>query len=187
MSVPQSVMTALGEVQIAPATLEEIPAVLALFDESVAWLAEKGLTGQWGTTPFSQLPRMRERLVGWVERRTLFVARLAGEVVGVLSVGPEVPPYAVAEWEARPATAYYLEAFTTRRRVEGKGLGGALLRWAEGYTGAHGIDWLRLDCWADNPGLVGYYRRQGYTPVGEVNLGTWRGQLMEKRLGGVEG
>ncbi len=180
---PQTVRVPAGDMRISLARPDQVPAILTLFDESVTWLDEKGLTGQWGTTPFSQHPRMRERFAEWIEQGALFVAEIADDLVGVLAVGGPPPAYALSYLEGRPGPAYYLEAFTTKRQYQGQGVGGGLLRWAEAYSRERGIAYLRLDCWAENPGLTGYYERSGYTPCGEMLIGSWRGQLFEKALG----
>ena len=38
------------------ATGDDTEAVVALYDEAVAWLAASGRSDQWGTTPFSARP-----------------------------------------------------------------------------------------------------------------------------------
>ena len=81
-----------------------------------------------------------------------------------------------------PGPALYLEAFTTKRRHEGRSIGSTLLRWAERYAKAEGAAWLRLDCWAENEGLCAYYQRAGFLPCGQFQLGHWRGQFFEKAL-----
>lgn len=167
---------------LAPAQVGDLPAILALFDDAVAWLAAKGLVSQWGTTPFSELPAMRTRLATWIDQGVLFVARAGDELVGTLVVTDQIPRYAQREWEQRPAVAYYVESFTTARRLAGQGIGRALLEWAARYAEGHGADYLRLDCYAGNADLCAYYRRAGFTACGEVALGAWRGQLFEQPL-----
>src|SRR3954465_5205598 len=40
--------------EIRPGTPDDEGALLALFDEAVAWMVARGQTGQWGDRPFSQ-------------------------------------------------------------------------------------------------------------------------------------
>lgn len=140
------------------------------------------MAGQWGTTPFSALPGMQQRLSKWLEDGALFAGRVEGALVGVLAVSECIPEYAVSEWERRPAPACYLEAFTTKREYEGRGIGSALLKWAEQYALTRGVEQLRLDCWADNAALCAYYERQGFAPCGDFRVGNWRGHLFEKAV-----
>jgi len=43
-------------VALRRATVDDAPTLVALYDEAVAWLAGRGRTDQWGSTPFSELP-----------------------------------------------------------------------------------------------------------------------------------
>jgi hypothetical protein len=38
-------------VTLRPATSDDTDAVVAVYDEAVAWLARRGRSDQWGTTP----------------------------------------------------------------------------------------------------------------------------------------
>lgn len=182
MSLPYRTETPLGELEISAAAPGDLPEILTLFDEAVLWLNNKGITGQWGTTPFSAQPNMQQRLNRWIEAGDLFVGRVEGDLVGVLAVSEHIPEYAVSEWERRPARACYLEAFTTNRRYQGRGVGSALIKWAEAYSLERGVGRLRLDCWGENAALCAYYEGQGYTPCGDFRVGNWRGQLFEKAV-----
>lgn len=168
------------ELRITPAREEDLDEILALFDEAIEWLGARGLSGQWGTRPTSELPQMQNRFREWIERGSLFVARSDGELVGTVAVGAGVPAYAAEVLAPLPGPAFYLEAFATTRRHAGSGIGAQILSWAEEYTTRQGQRYLRLDCWADNPGLCAYYKRAGYRAIDEFFVGTWRGQLFEK-------
>jgi len=48
-------------------TADDLPAVLAMLDAAVEWLAASGRAGQWGTDPISADPRRREAAVRWAE------------------------------------------------------------------------------------------------------------------------
>src|SRR5579885_534828 len=68
-------------------------AVVNLFDEAVAWLVDRGQTGQWGATPFAERPGLRERVHGFRIGGGLYIAERHDVPIGVLVVGPS-PPYA---------------------------------------------------------------------------------------------
>lgn len=175
-----------GEAWVSQAAQSDVPGVLALFDDSVSWLTEKGLSGQWGTTPFSEIPNMHRQFADWIADGTLFVARLDGAVAGSIVITGVVPKYAATMWESFPYTAFYIEAFATARSLEGRGLGRGLLQWAEQYASRNGKTALWLDCWADNPDLCNYYRRSGYEARGLLVVNQWRARLFEKQLSPVE-
>ncbi len=168
--------------RIETATLDDLPGIIALFDDALAWLTQRGITGQWGTTPFSALPTMREHFGALIDRGAMFVARSDHGLIGTVAVGPHVPAYALPVVEGLLGVAYYLEALATARRHKGHAIGQALLRWAESRARQQGASYLRLDCWAGNPALCAYYEREGFAPLARFDVGDWQGQLFEKGL-----
>jgi ribosomal protein S18 acetylase RimI-like enzyme len=171
-----------GQASMAQATEADLPGVIALFDEAVAWLVSRGITGQWGTTPFSELPAMRARFHEWITEGTLFIARVDGVLVGTVVLSERIPGYALHVLPEFPEHAFYLEALATSRALAGRGIGRDLLRWAEDYAVAKGKRAIWLDCWADNSALVAYYTGAGLVPQRDFMVGNWRGVLFHKRL-----
>ena len=167
---------------LAPATPDDLPAILTLFDEAQKWLAARGLEGQWGTRPISTIPAQMQRFRDWIAEGTLFAARIETEVVATLVLTATVPRYAQAAWQAFPTPAFYIEAFVVSRRHAGSGIGLALLGWAEAMARHQRVAFLRLDCWAANDALCAYYRKAGFVPVDLIDVGTWPCQLFEKRV-----
>jgi GNAT superfamily N-acetyltransferase len=157
----------------------DVQAVLALLDRAVAWLAQQGRQGQWGTVPFSQLPEAVRQVEGYAQGGGLRVAQAAdGNVVGALVLGA-----APADAPPAPEPELYLHAFVTDRDRAGTGIGAALLDRARKEALDQGIRLLRVDCWAGGDGaLVGYYLRAGFTRGPAVTVGNWQGQILLQRL-----
>ncbi|MCK2215490.1 GNAT family N-acetyltransferase [Actinomadura sp. ATCC 31491] len=59
---------------IRPGTPGDIPAVLAMFDSAVAWLAAHGRTGQWGERPFTGDPRRTAQVSAWAHGGGMHIA-----------------------------------------------------------------------------------------------------------------
>jgi GNAT superfamily N-acetyltransferase len=152
------------------------PAVIAMFDEAIAWLVERGQTGQWGATPFSERPGIRERVYGF-RVGGLHIAELKGEPVGVLVVGP-APAYA----PAAPVPELYIILLISSRRLTGRGIGAALLGKAIEIAYERKAEILRVDCWAHAPGLVRWYEKQGFTRSSRFELNGWQGQIFTMEL-----
>lgn len=169
-------------IRIDLATEQDLPQMLALYDAAVRWLVDQGLSGQWGTTPFSQQPALVERFTAWIRQQSLFVARHNGVILGTIAIISSPPAYAAREWNQHRGAALYLEAFATDRCYAGQGIGRMLLDWSEHLAQSQGYEWLRLDCWVGNAALRRYYRQQGFEERGEFALGEWRGMLFEKQL-----
>jgi ribosomal protein S18 acetylase RimI-like enzyme len=103
---------------------------------------------------------------------------VGGEPVGAIALGARHP------WvEPAPVPELYVTALVTSRRHAGRDVGGALIRHAVAEARAAGVPLLRVDCWADAPGLVGWYERQGFRRGGTfVVKGDWRGQVLAMEL-----
>ena len=157
---------------------DDVPAVLALLDDAVRWLVERGRTEQWGDRPFSSVPARVELIEGWAAREELWVAVDDDQVVGALVVGP--PP------EHVPATTcpeLYVLLLVTARARRGSGIGAELVAHARREGVARGVERVRVDCWAGGGGaLVDVYVRLGFTPTDRFEIGGWAGQVLELRL-----
>ena len=153
------------------------PAVIAMFDEAVAWLVERGQTGQWGATPFSERPGIRERVYGFRVGGGLHIAEARGKPVGVLVVGP-APAYA----PAAPLPELYIILLLSSRRLIGRGIGGALVNKAIEIAYERKAEILRVDCWGHAPGLVRWYEKQGFTRSNRFELNGWQGQIFTMEL-----
>ncbi len=101
-----------------------------------------------------------------MERGEVYVFRLDGRPVGTL-----VLQWSDEEtWGGVADAAGYVHGLAIRREWAGKGLGRALLKWAEDRTAAAGRDYLRLDCAAENRALNAYYARAGFGYRGRASV-----------------
>ncbi|MFE7527937.1 GNAT family N-acetyltransferase [Kitasatospora sp. NPDC057542] len=163
----------------------DVPDILALLDDAVAWLAGQDRTGQWGDQPFSTIPARVDQVSSYAAEP--FLIRLAvdddGRTVGccVLSEdrGRWIP--AVDEREL------YVRNLVTDRSRKGSGIGAALIADAIEETRRRGIGLLRVDCYggADRK-LVARYRALGFTETESFEVeqpaGVWPGQVLAIRL-----
>lgn len=68
--------------KIRPGDDRDLPVLLDMFDEAVAWMVARGNTEQWGTEPWSAQPRRVDRVRGIVARADLVSRRHAGKRIG---------------------------------------------------------------------------------------------------------
>lgn len=162
---------------IRPGDETDKQTVIALFDEAVAWLVERGQTGQWGATPFSERPGIRERIHGFRTGGGLYIAERDQVPVGVLVVGPP-PAYA----PPAPVPELYVILLLSSRQSAGQGIGGVLLDKAVELGYERGAEILRVDCWAHAPGLVRWYEKQGFSRSSRFELNGWQGQIFTMQL-----
>jgi ribosomal protein S18 acetylase RimI-like enzyme len=167
----------MADLSIRPGSPADYDALLALFDEAVAWMVARGQEGQWGSRPFSERPESRKRVREMAASEGLWVAQRAGEPVGALIVGSH-PPH-VEPIERREV---YIELLISARRYAGHGIGARLVRLAREIAIERGVEVLRVDCWAGAPSLVAWYERQGFTRSDTFDVDGWSGQVFEMSL-----
>jgi GNAT superfamily N-acetyltransferase len=173
MAAPMSA----GALTIRPGGEADGPTVVALFDEAVEWLVERGQTGQWGATPFDERPGLRDRVHEFRIGGGLYIAERDGVPVGVLVVGP-APAYAPPV----PVPELYVVLLLSSRQSAGEGIGGLLVNKAIELGYERGAQVLRVDCWAHAPGLVRWYERQGFSRSSRFELNGWQGQIFTMEL-----
>lgn len=168
----------MNHITIRPAGPDDIPTVLALFDDAVAWLVSQGRTGQWGDKPWSANPKAIALVEKYLTTGSAWIAEIDGEPVGTVTLtdGPGAYIAPVDEPEQ------YIHLLTAQH---GTGAGSALLAHAAEETRRQGISLLRVDCYAGGDGkLVAYYERNGFTRTDAFleQDGTWPGQILARRV-----
>ncbi|MEV6912611.1 GNAT family N-acetyltransferase [Amycolatopsis sp. NPDC051071] len=151
--------------------------LLNMFDEAVAWLAGRGSEGQWGTEPWSTIPKRVERVRGMADGPGLYIGEVGGEAAGAIILGdrfPHVPPVEEPE--------IYVGLLLTSRRFAGHRVGSRLVEFALAEARERGIGLVRVDCWAGGDGdLQRYYESQGFKPTERFDVNGWIGQVFEQR------
>ena len=167
--------------QIRAGSIEDFDVIIALMDEAVAWLAEQGRTGQWGSEPFSTLTRSVEYIRQEVEANDLWIAEIDGGPVGAMLLGEAPTRYVEPVGERE----LFLHLLVTSRRVIGQGVGRVLVDRAIEVARERGIDLIRVDCYGgDDRKLVRTYERLGFTPTHIVMVNEWPAQVLEMRVSG---
>jgi GNAT superfamily N-acetyltransferase len=165
---------------LRPGNTDDEQPLLGLFDEAVLWLTERGLSGQWGSRPWSERPETKQRVASLASSSGLTVAEVGDEVVGALEVSEVSPSYAPVTDEP----GLYIVLLLASRRLIGQGIGAALLDHAHTDCLARGQSLLRVDCWAGgHQQLVRYYESAGFTATESFDRKGWPGQLLIQRLG----
>jgi GNAT superfamily N-acetyltransferase len=166
-------------VTLRPGSVDDEQALLGMVDEAVLWLTERGLSGQWGSRPWSRRPEARARVASIARSSGLTVAEVGGALAGALEVCEESPAYAPVTDEP----GLYVLLLVTSRRFIGRGIGAALLGHARADCRARGLGLMRVDCWAGGDRqLVRYYESAGFTATEPFDRDGWPGQLLIQRL-----
>jgi GNAT superfamily N-acetyltransferase len=138
-------------VNVRLARAQDVETVAGLLDDATGWVAELGHE-QW------PLPYPREDVAAAIERGEVYVAEVDGEAVGTITVLADDPVY----WGERPPDAHYVHKLAVRRDRGGRGLGAAIVEWADARAADANRAFLRLDCLRDDPGIRSYYERLGF-------------------------
>jgi GNAT superfamily N-acetyltransferase len=138
-------------VNVRLARAEDVETVAGLLDDATAWVAELGHE-QW------PLPYPRDDMAAAIAREEVYVAEVDGEAVGTITVLADDPVY----WGERPPDAHYVHKLAVRRDRGGRGLGAAIVQWADVRAANAGRAFLRLDCLRDDPGIRSYYEQLGF-------------------------
>jgi len=161
------------DLSIVQAHPDDLATIISIVEEAAHWLHRRGITGQW---PLTFPP---EYLAPHVAKGDYYLVLLGDQPVGtcmLLWADPEV-------WGDVPNDAGYVHGLAIRRSVGGRGVGRAMLRWAEQTAAAAGKRYLRLDCWGENHELRRYYERAGFASRGVIDTGGgWMCALFEKEL-----
>jgi GNAT superfamily N-acetyltransferase len=157
----------------------DVDALLTMLNDVDDWLRGRGI--EPGVPPRP----MRDILIDRIASAKCYLAweESRGEIVGTITLEWEDD----GVWSDRDSTddACYVHGLASRRDSAGRGIGLALLRWAEGQARAGGKKYLRLDCNGNNRALRAYYtERAELTYCGDVNMPTHFASRFEKRLEG---
>ena len=149
---------------------EDALTVAGLLDEATVWVNDLGFS-QW------PLPFPRDQLAAAIGRGEVYVVESEdGEGVATVSMLPDDPEY----WGDQPPDAFYVHKLAVRRDQAGRGIGAAIVEWANAEAAEAGREFLRLDCLADNPGIRDYYEDLGFEHRGDLVLDGQKMSLYER-------
>jgi GNAT superfamily N-acetyltransferase len=168
------------ELRVEPGTAHDAPALLALFDDAIAWLNARGQPGQWGTEPFSARPERVARAEDWARGGGLWFATAGAERAGAVVLG-EAPDYVPPP----DRSELYVQVLLTASAWRGHGVGALLIAHAHEIAAAHHAQQLRVDCWAGVPQLPRQYERLGFRRVGGFRVGAWPGAVLVRDVNGT--
>ncbi|MDX6388727.1 MAG: hypothetical protein QOK34_204 [Gaiellaceae bacterium] len=151
---------------------EDADTVAALLDEATVWVNELGFS-QW------PLPFPRDELAAAIDRGEVYVVEAEdGDTVATVTMLDDDPMY----WGDRPPDAFYVHKLAVRRDQAGRGIGAAVVEWANAEAAEAGREFLRLDCLGDNPGIRDYYEGLGFEHRGDLVLGRRNMSLYERSV-----
>jgi GNAT superfamily N-acetyltransferase len=159
-------------VKVRQATLEDVPALVALFQEL------DRMQSDWRVfTPrpgFYDEVGLKYREAMSTENAVVLVAEDEGEIVGMAYGEVRIPSRFSDE------RALELSGVVVRTGYRGRGVGRALIQEAARFAGELGVEWVELKTFAPNQGAMAFWEGLGFTPrVVQMTQGT---KALVKRL-----
>jgi GNAT superfamily N-acetyltransferase len=143
-------------VRVRQATPEDVPALVALFQEL------DRMQSDWRVfTPrpgFYDEVGAKYREAMSTENAVVLVAEDDGEILGMAYGEVRVPSRFSDE------RALELSGVTVRAGYRGRGVGRALVAEAARFAGETGVDWIELKTFAPNQGAMAFWEGLGFTP-----------------------
>jgi ribosomal protein S18 acetylase RimI-like enzyme len=149
----------MGRIRVELATPDDLPDVRATYEYARAFQHTK--------TGVSWPAFVESAILAEMAARQLHRVVENDEAIGVFSVVREDP---LIWGELERGAHLYLHRIARAPAYGGHGLVAAVLEWASERCRVLGREGLRMDTWADNQALVGYYERHGFALVGRRRL-----------------
>ena len=151
--------------KVRQATLEDVPALVALFQEL------DRMQSDWRVfTPrpgFYAEVGLKYREAMSTENAVVLVAEDEGEIVGIAYGEVRIPSRFSDE------RALELSGVVVRTGYRGRGVGRALVQEAARFAGELGVEWVELKTFAPNQGAMAFWEGLGFTPrVLQMTQGT---------------
>ncbi|HSL68356.1 MAG TPA: GNAT family N-acetyltransferase [Actinomycetota bacterium] len=151
--------------KVRQATLEDVPALVALFQEL------DRMQSDWRVfTPrpgFYDEVGLKYREAMSTENAVVLVAEDEGEIVGMAYGEVRIPSRFSDE------RALELSGVVVRTGYRGRGVGRALVQEAARFAGELGVEWVELKTFAPNQGAMAFWEGLGFTPrVVQMTQGT---------------
>jgi GNAT superfamily N-acetyltransferase len=152
-------------VKVRQATPEDVPALVALFQEL------DRMQSDWRVfTPrpgFYDEVGLKYREAMSTENAVVLVAEDEGEIVGMAYGEVRIPSRFSDE------RALELSGVVVRTGYRGRGVGRALVQEAARFAGEVGVAWVELKTFAPNQGAMAFWEGLGFTPrVVQMTQGT---------------
>jgi hypothetical protein len=136
---------------ITCATLTDLPVIYTLFEEAIAYQQKNNYTG-WKDYDKAFLQRD-------VESGLLYKIVNDDRICGIFSTCYADPLI----WrEKEKGDALYLHRIVANRNINEGPIFGPILNWARHFAQEKRLRFIRMDTWAENDKIIGYYRSYGF-------------------------
>lgn len=148
-----------SDIKVFQAKIEDTEAVMQLLVQTAEWLRSKG-SKQWNGLLHGEDSHQTQEAV---KRGEVYLFMQGSMLAGMVMLMQQESAWDRGLWgEEGHESSVYLHRLNINREAAGKGLGEAIVRWADAGIHFPGKDRIRLDCIASNEKLNSFYLRCGY-------------------------
>ncbi|MCP4093029.1 MAG: GNAT family N-acetyltransferase [Planctomycetes bacterium] len=163
--------------RIRKAQGEELPIVIGILDEVVAWME------QFGDSLWTEEEVSSQAMQADFDAGDYYLVIEGEQIVATFLMQDHDSYY----WpEAGKGEALYLHRIAVRRAFAGSGHSKAVLRFAMEQARKRGIDWIRLDCDFHRKALNNLYTKLGFAFHSEVVIGDYHGNRYQLSVTSAE-
>ncbi len=137
--------------QIVNTSTEDLPFIYGLFEEAIAYIKRKGFTG-WNSydKKFIQLD---------IENKLQFKIVTKNDILCIFSICFSD----TLIWRKKEnGDAIYLHRIAVNPSFKGQKQFEKILHWVINFANEKGLNYIRMDTWADNPTIIEYYKSYGF-------------------------
>ncbi len=147
------------EIEIVETAVEDIPAILKLYDEAIAYQKEVGNNHWLGFETALIEKEISEnrhfKVLGDKEIISTFCITLSDPLI----------------WkDSHIIPAIYLHRIATSQTARGNNVLKHIVEWAKSYAEEHELRYVRMDTGSGNDRLIGYYTKSGFTFIGDTTV-----------------
>jgi hypothetical protein len=158
------------ECTIANAIPADLPVICQLFEEAIAFQKENNFIG-WKDFD-------RVFIENDISNQLLFKLVNDNILLGIFCVCYKDELI----WrDKEQGDAIYLHRIISNKKIKTEGLFDEVLAWAVAYAKQHQLKYVRMDTWADNTSLIGYYKRHGFRFVENYTTADTEGLPQQNR------
>lgn len=158
------------KVTIEKATMQDLDAVEALYNDVCDYLADKEYNPGWRKGGFPA----RENALCFIEPGAMYVAKVDEKVVGSISLtfnpSAEIDEQS-PDVEITQKDIMYIHIFTVHPGYQRYGIGSQLLDFAQKFAGNAGAKALQLYVWEKNSVAIKAYEKKGFVCIGKDDIG----------------
>ena len=144
---------------IKNSTIEDIDMIFEMYNKAIAY-QKKVFNKQW-------LGFERDLIESEIREKRQWKIVVGGEVACIFAITFND---AVIWKEKDQQPSIYIHRIVTNPDFRGVGFVTKIIDWAKDYCQLNGKEYIRLDTWGDNPRLIEYYVKCGFTYVETINL-----------------